>query len=186
MGGWRFGAGRPGWRVKAEHLLQLDARRLAREGVIPKDHGLRLGTWVWRRDGQEVVQMGYTAGRDAVTVFAGERHQVLPVMRTACNYGGSRCWFGCPTCGRRVAILYWRNGAGLGCRSCHQVTYSTQAKGWLGRALHRQNKAVRRLDEGCSRPRGMHRSTYERLLARLEESEEMAAAGLYQMLGLGR
>lgn len=186
MGGWRFGAGRSGWRVKAEHLLQLDARRLAREEVIPKDQGLRLGTWVWRRDGQEIGQVGYTAGRDAVTVFVGDTHQLLPVLRTACNYGGSRCWFACPACGQRVAILYWRSGQGFGCRGCHQVAYSTQAKGWLDRAMHRQAKVERRLGEAFSRPRGMHRSTYERLLASVEENERTVAAGLYQMLGLGR
>jgi hypothetical protein len=186
MGGWRFGAGRRGWRVKAEHLLQLDARKMAREGAIEQGSGLRMGSWSWRQNGEEVGRVGYTASRDTVTVYAGEFHQALPVLRTPCHYGGSRCWFGCPRCGRRVAILYWRNGPGFGCRGCSQVAYSTQSKGWLERAVHRQAKTESRLTEEGLRPRGMHRKTYDALLADIEENERLVAAGLAQMLGLVR
>ena len=147
----------------------------SKDEITREDRIARLGTWVWRRDSQEVGLMGYTAGRDAVTVFAGDTHQLLPVLRTACNYGGSRCWLGCPACGRRVAILYWRSEQGFGCRGCHQVAYSTQAIGWLDRAMPRQVKVERRLGEGCSRPRAMHRRTYERLLTSLEENERLVA-----------
>lgn len=184
MGGYRFGAGRPGWRVKAEHLLQLDARRLARDSVIGQDNSLQLGTWAWRRDGQQVGAVQYIAARDTFTVYAGDRSQVLPVLRTPCHYGGSRCWFGCPQCGQRVAIVYWRNGPGFGCRRCNKVAYGSQAVGWFERAMRRQAKIERRLGDGWSRPRGMHQSTYGKLITCLEENEQLAAAGLAKMVGL--
>jgi len=44
-GGMRIGAGRPGWRVKAEHLRRIDARRWARERILQTQCS---GSWVWR------------------------------------------------------------------------------------------------------------------------------------------
>lgn len=50
------------------------------------------------------------------------RRQRVPILRTVCNYGGRRPWFGCPNCTARVALLYMRRG-GFYCRRCAQVAY---------------------------------------------------------------
>jgi hypothetical protein len=47
--------------------------------------------------------------------------QTIPLTSTPCYFGGVRCWFLCPSCGKRVGILY-RIGVYL-CRDCHGLTY---------------------------------------------------------------
>jgi hypothetical protein len=55
----------------------------------------------------------------------------LPLTRTACYFGGFRWWFICPSCHKRVAILYKKYYAGdFLCRQCHDLTYrSSQEQG---------------------------------------------------------
>lgn len=89
---------------------------------------------------------------------------------TRCNYGGSRPWFLCPRCGRRVALLYLLSH-GLGCRTCARLAYESQyeAPAWrlLNRAMRAQATFDRMFSEG--RPKGMHWKTYSRKLSRLRE-----------------
>ena len=62
-GGSRYGAGRPGWRRKCEHLLSLDIGRLDRES------SLRPGSypaWRWSRDGEPCGTIGVHAAADHV------------------------------------------------------------------------------------------------------------------------
>lgn len=118
-GGMRWGAGRPGWHVKAEHCLRIDARRWARDGLFSAG---RAGAWVWRDagSGEETGRIGYSGEGGAVsltfTVNGAPVRQYIATQRTACNFGGGRSWFSCPRCGRRVAVLFLRGNAGFICR----------------------------------------------------------------------
>ena len=55
----------------------------------------------------------------------------IPLVSTACNYGGTRYWFKCALtkngtyCGRRVGVLY-SVGKWFGCRYCADVAYNAQ------------------------------------------------------------
>ena len=49
----------------------------------------------------------------------------VSITLTACRFGGSRPWFTCPQCGKRVAVLF-RGKAGMGCRECMGLYYETQ------------------------------------------------------------
>jgi hypothetical protein len=52
------------------------------------------------------------------------RGQAFRITRTACNYGGWRYWFLCPTCKRRCGLLYRRGYSEyFACRKCHDLTY---------------------------------------------------------------
>lgn len=184
-GGMRWGAGRPGWHVKAEHCRRLDVRRWHREGL------LRPGTssaWVWTdaESGERRASIGFSVAAYSVNLsfnLNGEPiTQHVPLDRTPCTYGGVRPWFRCPKCSRRVAVLFLR-AAGFACRRCQRVAYASQSDDPCGRTWRKQSKLEARLAENLKRPRGMHRQTYERLLAVIWQCEEMRDCLLARYLG---
>src|SRR5215472_1593559 len=62
-GGSRFGAGRPGWRRKCEHLLALDVRVLARRGRLAPGMSY---SWAWLRGGEPAGNISVHTGSDHV------------------------------------------------------------------------------------------------------------------------
>lgn len=108
----------------------------------------------------------------------GKRYEYDIILTpTKCNYGGYRYWFICPKCSRRVGVLY--HAGVLVCRHCINAPYKTQLMQPLDR-LHKRVAAIRdRLGWQAgianghgSRPKGMHRTTYNRLV---KEHDELAA-----------
>ena len=171
-GGYRGGAGRPGWHVKVDNCLKLDVRELARRKLL--DGGSF--TWHWSE-----TDSGKVVGQIGIITFSGEvrlnftlngtpLQQVIRLERTACNYGGTRPWFRCPRCQRRVAVLYLRSG--FLCRPCGHIAYGSQSEDALGRTWRRQQKLERLLGRGWARPTRMHLATRARILARIFQCEE--------------
>lgn len=184
-GGLRYGAGRPGWHLKAEHCRYLDSRRWARENILCEG---RVGGWAWRDSdtGKTTASIGYRVASTSVSLvysLNGESmDQRVPIHRTKCHFGGSRLWFGCPRCDRRIAVLYLRN-RGFACRKCNRIAYSSQSEDAMGRAWRKEAKIERRLTENWQRPKGMHLATYERLIGQLTECEEVRETALCDRLG---
>ena len=173
-GGLRIGAGRPGWHIKAEHCLRLDVRDLARRELL-------LGgafSWRWKNTetGEERGAISIAVSSDSVGLHfvcdGSPVQQTVPIERTPCHYGGTRPWFRCPCCHRRVAVLYLRGGRFM-CRYCGRVVYASQSDDLIGRTWRRQWKLERRLGENWRRPKGMHRRTRERILERIFECESV-------------
>ncbi len=51
----------------------------------------------------------------------------VSLVTTPCNFGGVRYWFGCPSCGRRVAVLYLAPGdVYFRCRHCNNLSYHSR------------------------------------------------------------
>lgn len=179
-GGSRFGAGRSGWQVKAEHCRSIDARHWAREGILQAG---RSGGWAWTDPdtGMQLASIGYSVEPGAVALIypmKGEpMRQHVPILATGCNYGGRRYWFGCPSCGRRVAVLYLRTG-GFACRKCNRIAHASQSEDELRRTWRKQAKIERRLGEHWQRPKGMHWATCERMVAAIIDCEQRHEAGL--------
>lgn len=154
--------------------MRLDVRQMARR------NDLRAGTWGswhWHNSytGEHTGTIGY-AIREGELVLSYSindepKKQYVPILRTPCTYGGSRPWFGCPRCGRRVAVLYLRRG-GFYCRTCAQVSYYSQSEDLCGRLWSKQHKAEAKLGANLRRPKGMHRTTRERLLSIIFACEE--------------
>jgi hypothetical protein len=173
-GGTRWGAGRPGKRGEAEACMRLDVREWARRGVLRPGYA---GSWSWSisQTGEEVGSISYRVEEGAAVLsyaLNGEpREQRVPLLRTPCNYGSTRLWFACPLCSMRVALIYMRRG-GFYCRKCAQVRYRSQSEDAIGRAWLRQRKAEAKLGAGWVRPKGMHRTTRERLLETIWRCEE--------------
>jgi hypothetical protein len=90
---------------------------------------------------------------------------------TECNYGGCRPWFGCRQCGRRVAVLYPRQ-RGFACRRCNRIAYASQSGDEIDRTWRKQSKLERRLREHRRAPKGMHSSTYGRIVQAIMDCEE--------------
>lgn len=179
-GGTRYGAGRPGWHVKAEHCRSIDARRWAREGILQAG---RSGGWAWTEPhtGKQTASISYLVAADAVALIYSMNgmpvRQHVPILTTDCNYGGQRHWFGCPGCGKRVAVLYLRN-RGFACRKCNRVAYASQSADGLDRTWRKQSKIERRLGGNWQRPKGMHQSTHDRLLKVIYDCEGRRDAAL--------
>lgn len=179
-GGFRFGAGRPGWHVKAEQCLRLDVRELARRGVLSRAIST---TWSWSNS--------YTGERSGSIWIVGHVNhldlqyriddtplaQHVSVVRTACTFGGARPWLLCPRCSKRVGVLYMRGGRFV-CRHCGGVRYSSQSEDRTGRSWRLQQRLERRLDDDWARPKGMHLATHRRIIERLIACEHVREQAL--------
>lgn len=191
-GGYRCGAGRPGWHAKTAGKLAVDVRRLHRDGHLS---GCCRMTWHWSNGAAidvettpEMVTLTYRY-KDGGGEWRDVR-QPVTVTRTPCHYGGSRPWFVCPRCHGRVAILYlWNVPA---CRKCARLVYPSQADDAMGRSWRRTRKLEKLLSDGSGewnyrRPKGMRRATFERLREAYWREEqlrdELLAPFLARMMG---
>jgi hypothetical protein len=185
-GGWRWNAGRPAYKGKAEACQRLDVRQLAKWGKLSGATG---GSYSWHivQTGEPSGSIGYSYRDDVLTLdytLNGDpRKQRVPVIRTPCNYGGARAWFACPHCLKRVALLYLRRG-GFYCRKCAQVAYYSQSEDVCGRAWRKQQKAEAKLGKNWARPKGMHAATRERLLETIFACEERRDDELARFMAL--
>lgn len=175
-GGLRIGAGRPGWKPKAEQLYTLDIRKLKRDGLLIPGVTVDLK---WSRYGK-VVGGASATFRDGKYLLLrnGSWSQHINIESTPCNYGGVRHWFECQGCGRRCAVVYLR-GQSFECRSCKCVVYTSQSEDFFGRLWRQQKKLEQKLNERWQRPKGMHKSTFDQIIRRIidcEESREDALA----------
>ena len=178
-GGSRYGAGRPASHAKAEHCLRLSIQDLTR-------HKLLVGgafTWRWSNTstGEEVGAIRIATRPDnARLIYSYNKMTInvdVQIVRTACNFGGTRSWFICPRCDRRIGVLFVRNGKFM-CRHCGRIAYSCQSEDQFGRAWRVQSKLERRLGENWQRPKGMHHITRRRILDGIFACEEWRDAAL--------
>jgi hypothetical protein len=169
-----------------EQMHALDIRKLHRKGLLTPGGSF---TWQWTRRGNVIATIGGIVDTaNSVTLhyrtrrhggeWQDKRYQVM-IDWTPCNYGGTRPWWLCPCCGRRVAVL-WGDST-YACRHCQQVNYESTRTAESSKPFERADKLRRRLgwcagvanDQG-DRPRGMHARTYLRLLNELN-AHSMAA-----------
>ena len=196
-GGMRFGAGRPGWKRKAELSLAFDIREVAGRGLLVAGTAFNF-TWT-KGDGDRLgsIDIRVTGNPERVTLYYqwsvnGNAPQgvdcSIAIERTKCFYGGNRPWFLCPKCGWRCGVLYFSGrGAGLyECRDCVKVTYTSQCQDSLGRTWIKQRKIEARLVDGWHRPKGMHWETYDRLrdeVAGCDRKRNLALMSVMQRKG---
>lgn len=164
-GGRRWGAGRPALHIKAEQCNSLDIRRWKRRGYL---HDGTSGTWRWTdSDGGDRGSICYRIEAHAAvltySVVGAPVVERIGLDNTACTFGGSRSWFNCPRFYSRVAKLFMR-GSRFACRRCYRIAYASQSEDACARTWRKQAKLEARLGDDWARPKGMHRSTHERLL----------------------
>lgn len=181
---WYFGG-----KDTTEDHRSIDVRRWKREGLL-KPH-LAFG-WQWSRQGEVVssINVRTEPGRVILTYChrSGneewkDKSYPVDLDWTACNMGGKRPWFLCPTCGRRVAILYC---SGIfACRHCQQLTYRSQREAPVCRAIRRADKIREKLGwkPGIAnpdgwKPTGMHWKTFEKLTAQHDAFVQVSLTGI--------
>jgi hypothetical protein len=180
-------------------MRQLEVRVLHRDGLLKSGAA---GILCWRVRGEVVasISVATSPAGDLVTLryrttpAGGPGRDVvdqIQIERTACNFGGDRPWFRCPDCGRRAAILY--GGTVFRCRGCCELVYASQREDELLRALSRaQDIRIRLGGTGDmfslfpERPKGMHRSTYERVRERHDQAAERLSRLMAAELGWER
>lgn len=169
MGG--FGSGNHGGKALVENCLSLDINRMNRDGML---HGWH-GKLVWRDSyGEKTGSVTLTSNADLLTVTGQLKgkpwDQSFAITRTPSHFGGSRPWFLCPYCSRRVGKLYIGND-GFACRKCYRLVHASTREDAEGRLQLRKRKLEARLDEDGQKPRGMHWLTYERICNQLDNLE---------------
>jgi hypothetical protein len=172
--------GRPwgGGRPLPVNFLELDVRWLKREGLLRPGAS---GDVRHLLNGRLRAETGVRVREGEIAVTFGLRCEPVGLRYTKQPLGGRRAWFECPGCGGRAAILY---GWPFRCRRCRGLAYPSQREDHATRASRRVQWLRRRvggtgnlLEPFPERPKGMHRSTYWRLMSRTL-SEETRAYGL--------
>ena len=182
-GGMRYGAGRPGRKVKAGQLLNLDIRALARLGYTKRNCSF---VWQWARNGETTgsISIAAQAGTALTLIYtatlqgqARDCAQRVELAYTDCHFGRARPWALCPRCRQRVAVLYLRAGQ-FACRHCQRVSYGSQSQDALDRTWCKQRKIEAKLGNNLQRPKGMRQCTYDRLMAELLDCHQRRDAAL--------
>jgi len=181
MGGLGSGRRDQNGKPTTNNHLALDIRKWQREGLIVDGKSFH---WYWSRYEENPSSINVRVEAGYVRLKYRYRKNQLEwknteylvyFNRTICNFGGTRIWFLCPTtgCGRRVAILYQNEG--FACRRCHLLAYQSQREQIGHRAIRIAERIRKRLgwepgvlsgDE--SKPKGMHKKTFEKLIRKHE------------------
>lgn len=178
-GGNRYGAGRPGWRRKCEHMLRLDLRQLRKSGHLAA--GQSYG-WQWSREGKQFASIGVRTGTDALLLdYTWTPRDSKPMAitcrveltQTPCALGGCRSWFVCPECDGLCLVLFGVSRQGnFACRVCQRLVYASEAESPIDRCWRAQRRIEAKLMENGKRPKGMHRRTFQRARSRWVALEE--------------
>ncbi|MBT5797559.1 MAG: hypothetical protein HOI09_09265 [Porticoccaceae bacterium] len=174
-----------------EEVPQLDVRALKRGGLF--DQITSNGSIKWTNPGlpEAALEYAYADSTLCITYAVKALHTASNVVsqrifidRTTCNYGGTRTWFLCPSCGARKAILYCASKWFL-CRQCYGLNYTCQNEVYADRMIRKARKLRAKLGASMDlqmpiseRPHGMYRSTFERLI-RQDQANIKNVVGAY-------
>ena len=179
-GGARYGAGRPGYRLKAEQTLKVDIRVWHKLGYLV--NGKSFG-WKWSRGEEVTANIGVSVGGDAIrlgyAVQGQDASQNIRTTTTPCRYGGARTWFQCPCCSGRAAVLFMRAGR-FACRKCQKVSYTSQSGSAHDRANAQYHQLHALIETG--KPKWQRWSTFNRLEDRFEHVSEQVNRSLMALI----
>lgn len=162
--------------LTTEETRRIDVRWLKRQGFLRPGSS---GVLRWHCGGEQTGSVRFSAKCGCLRLsyhyreLSGQwlpRVQEITIDRTRCNFGGTRPWFRCPGCDRRVAILY---GVAVDylCRRCYNLPYGSQHERELDRMLRRARQIRKRLGASENllepideKPKGMHWDTFQRLV----------------------
>jgi hypothetical protein len=183
-------------RVRLENGLKLDLNRLVRQGLV-RPGAMQIATirWVYRHSDEEIESGRITAEmtderRERLRIELGDLDQWIDLVAVARHYGGRQWYFLCPRTERRASVLWKPPGArSFACRQAwgRQVAYGSQFLPPYHRASSAAHGIRYRLGEkqdvSPSRPKGMHRRTYEKIMKRYEAYKTIVNQDLILVLG---
>ena len=107
--------------------------------------------------------------------------------KTACHFGHYRHWWLCPKCSKRVSVLYCAGT--YVCRGCIGACYGSQLQQPIDRLFSRADAIRQRLgwQSGIAygnqgRPKGMHFTTYYRLVTEHDRIVQRICGATMQMI----
>jgi hypothetical protein len=176
-----------------DNMHRLDIRKIARAGLlIPGNNS----GWSWSSGGRQTANISIIAGEGHVTLDYRSRNSVdtwlamnyrVTVTWTPCNFGGERPWWVCPSCAKRVGVLW--GGLKYLCRHCQQINYESTRTTESNKPFDRAGKIRKRLGwvPGIAhgpgdKPKGMHWTTLERELNKHNQHCMAAAHGTDRLL----
>lgn len=181
-----------------ERQIYIDIRWMKRQnGLIPGT----IGTLNWSLHGNNrgAVNFEVTENYLILKYRQGEQNgawkdveQVVFFDQTPCNYSGHRKWFLCSQCKNRVEILYGLHGADkyFLCRDCHNLTYASCNIHPTKRLFSKANKLKRKIgvepgimDFITEIPKGMHHSTFDRIVREIQKLEYLGDEALLKKMG---
>jgi hypothetical protein len=193
---------RPRKRIELEDGLKIDLNKLRVQAVSQGETIEWIIRWDPRYSGDArtiglLICHLASATHGSMRLFLRSLDQSIDLVALPRHFGGFQWYFICPKTGQRASVLWLPPGA-----SCFasrqawgsQFAYASQFEAPQYRAQSRAHDIRHRLgDEGYirifnppppSRPRGMHRYTYETLLERLAFYERKC--NLYVERRIGR
>ena len=187
------------WNSKTttESQHRVDIRWLKKQ-VALRPAAIGILSWSCRGEGTGAIGFRMETGRIVLNYrhqpHGGEWEDVEQIIffdRTPCNYGGERTWFLCPSCNRRVAVLYG-TGKYFLCRHCYNLTYASQQVQRYERLMEKARGIRQRLGGSADlsepfpeKPKGMHWKTYQRLREEAERANHASAILVAQQFGYG-
>lgn len=110
-------------------------------------------------------------------------HYSIYIDQTACNYGGTRSWFICPSsqCKKRVAKLYLSENGYFTCRHCNKANYAIQQMSDQNKPRYHMHKMRDKLGwnydhvsflKRITKPTNMHHKTFKAMVAKHDEYEK--------------
>jgi len=171
--------------------VTIDISELRKQGAFAtRDPALQVSGQIrWKRQGRPgcasfTVETD-ASGRPLNLVFdrkdgGTSASYTVGLVTTQPNLGGERWWFTCPLCQRRCAKLHL-SGRHFACRCCAGLTYRSVRQTTRDRLIGQARKVESRLGPGLSRPPGMRKATYERLLQRARAYRNAATTALMRM-----
>jgi hypothetical protein len=161
-------------RATTESRLQIDIREVMR-GIKKSIDGKVLIRWKSQRADMPVATLVTIASSKTLSIrhVAGALpNELVDIAYSRCHLGGQRAWFVCNRigCCRKVAVLY-DTPKGFRCRHCVGLVYQSTRERSYDRLLRRARAARKKaggennlIKPFPDRPKGMHETTYQRLL----------------------
>lgn len=179
-----YNSGRHSNRHVVENCLTLHINELLRQGaILPGYTCFGSVGWTNASTGQQCASIRYEADlsdttgpgvRLQYTAKGVPKDYVVRLEATPCPYGGVRWWWVCPMSGLRAAKLHLPPGATVfASRQAYGLAYRSQREVPMDRSHARQRRLYAKLGGEYRyfeqmpprRPKGMRRTTYERLTA---------------------
>jgi len=173
-GRWGYSASR---RTTTDDVKHLDIRYLKRNHLLENN---TVSTLRWSTNGNSENSIRLLSLSNKVTLSYSYRmpnndwqsvQQDIRLVHTPCHLGNTRPWFACPSCGKRVALLFYYETR-FKCRQCHSLRFASQTASYLERIIDQKHKLGQRIfqhyeyGDGWGKKPHMHWKTFNKQLHR--------------------
>lgn len=172
-------------KIQVESLRAMDSRAMKKQGIF--ENGAGSYSW-WDSETKELrssIDYSYQDQQLTLSYRCNDEsyRYVIHIEQTACNYGGTRSWFICPSqqCRKRVAKLYLSESGYFTCRHCNKANYAIQQMCEKDKPRYHMNKMRDKLGwsynhvtflKRITKPSNMHHKTFKAMVFKHDEYEK--------------